>query len=99
MEHTKYMMIALNEAKKAYQIDEVPIGAIVVKDGKVISKARMPPSNKACAVLAMLSKSCTTITGNTGLKDNTSRTFMPMLNPSMLKLATKSHCACFSAGA
>jgi tRNA(adenine34) deaminase len=39
MEHTKYMAIALKEAKKAYIIDEVPIGAIVVKDGIVISKA------------------------------------------------------------
>ena len=39
MEHAKYMMIALNEAKKAFVLDEVPIGAIVVKDGVVISRA------------------------------------------------------------
>ena len=39
MEHTKHMATALNEAKKAYRMDEVPIGAIIVKEGKVISRA------------------------------------------------------------
>jgi len=33
------MMLALKEAQKANEIDEVPIGAVIVKDGKVISKA------------------------------------------------------------
>lgn len=33
-----FMSIALQEAKKAKQIGEVPIGAVVVKDGKVIAK-------------------------------------------------------------
>ena len=31
----KYMREALKEAKKAYLKDEVPIGAIIVKDGKI----------------------------------------------------------------
>lgn len=35
----EFMMLALNEAKKAKLIDEVPIGAVIVKDGKVIAKA------------------------------------------------------------
>ena len=35
----KYMLLALKEAQKAYEKEEVPIGAIIVKDGKVISKA------------------------------------------------------------
>lgn len=35
----KYMKLALNEAKKAYEKEEVPIGAIIVKDDKVIAKA------------------------------------------------------------
>lgn len=35
----KYMKLALKEARKAYEIDEVPIGAVVVKDGAVIAKA------------------------------------------------------------
>lgn len=33
------MKLALKQAKKAYKKDEVPVGAVIVKDGKVISKA------------------------------------------------------------
>jgi tRNA(adenine34) deaminase len=33
------MKLALKQAKKAYKRDEVPVGAVIVKDGKVISKA------------------------------------------------------------
>ena len=36
---SKYMKIALKEAKKAYKKGEVPIGAVVVKDNKVIARA------------------------------------------------------------
>ena len=32
----KYMKIALNEAKKAYKIKEVPVGAVIIKDEKII---------------------------------------------------------------
>ena len=31
------MNLAISEAKKAYALDEVPVGSIVVKNGKVIS--------------------------------------------------------------
>ena len=34
-----YMKLALEEAKKAERIGEVPIGAIVVKEGEVIARA------------------------------------------------------------
>ena len=34
----KYMNEALKQAKKAYKIDEVPIGAIIIKNNKIISK-------------------------------------------------------------
>ena len=34
-----YMKKALIEAKKAFDKDEVPIGAIIVKDGEIIAKA------------------------------------------------------------
>ena len=30
---------AFKEAKKAYDIDEVPVGAVIVKDGKIIVKS------------------------------------------------------------
>ena len=34
----KYMAMALKEAKKAYSINEVPIGCVIVRDDKVIAK-------------------------------------------------------------
>lgn len=34
-----YMEIALTEAKKANKVDEVPVGAVIVKNNKIISKA------------------------------------------------------------
>ena len=34
-----YMRLALKEAEKARLIDEVPVGAVIVKDGKVIARA------------------------------------------------------------
>ena len=35
----KYMHLALLEAKKAYKKGEVPIGAVIVRNNKIISKA------------------------------------------------------------
>ena len=35
----KFMDAAICEAKKAMEIGEVPVGAVVVKDGKIISAA------------------------------------------------------------
>lgn len=34
----KYMKVAIKEAIKASQIEEVPVGAVIVKDGKIISR-------------------------------------------------------------
>lgn len=34
-----YMKEALKEAKKADKLDEVPVGAIIVKNGEIIAKA------------------------------------------------------------
>ncbi len=33
-----FMNKALDEAKKAYQLDEVPIGCVIVKDNKIIAR-------------------------------------------------------------
>ena len=33
-----FMKQALKEAEKAYRKGEVPIGAVIVKDGKIISR-------------------------------------------------------------
>lgn len=35
----KFMKEALKEAQKAYQKKEVPVGAVIVKDGKIIARA------------------------------------------------------------
>lgn len=35
----KYMLEALKEANKAFKLGEVPIGAIIVKDDKIIARA------------------------------------------------------------
>ena len=37
--NAKFMKAALLEAKKAYMKDEVPVGAVVVHDGKIIARA------------------------------------------------------------
>ena len=34
-----YMNLAIKEAKKAYKYEEVPVGAVIVKNNKVIAKA------------------------------------------------------------
>ena len=38
MEKIKYMMQALKEAKKSYEKEEIPVGAVIVKDGKIIAR-------------------------------------------------------------
>lgn len=35
----KYMKEAIKEAKKAYNKEEIPVGAIIVKDNKIIARA------------------------------------------------------------
>ena len=37
-EEERYMKQALKQAKKAYDIDEVPIGCVIVQDGKIIAR-------------------------------------------------------------
>lgn len=43
----KFMKEALKEAKKAYKKLEVPIGAVIVKDGKVIARGHNQKEEKA----------------------------------------------------
>lgn len=38
MEHEIYMREAVNEARKAFELDETPIGAVIVHDGKIIGR-------------------------------------------------------------
>ena len=45
-EHEKWMKAALKEAEKAYNAKEVPIGAIIIKDGVIIGRG-----NNQCEAL------------------------------------------------
>lgn len=38
-EDSRWMQVALREAEKAYEAGEVPIGAVIVKDGRCLAKA------------------------------------------------------------
>lgn len=46
----KYMKLAYEEALKAYSNDEIPIGAVIVKDDKVVSKGHNKKEKKCCAI-------------------------------------------------
>lgn len=46
----KYMKMAYKEALKALKNDEVPVGAVIVKNGKVIARAYNMKESKHCGV-------------------------------------------------
>lgn len=48
-EDEKYMRACLDLARQAAEIDEVPVGAIVVKDGEIIAKAYNTREHTKCA--------------------------------------------------
>ena len=57
-----YMKLAIKEANKALNKEEVPVGAIIVKDNKIISKAhnkkeKLNDSTKHAELIA-ISKAC-----------------------------------------
>ncbi|KKM09441.1 hypothetical protein SY88_18700 [Clostridiales bacterium PH28_bin88] len=39
VDHRYYMALALKEAQKAFDLGEVPVGALMVKDGEIVSRA------------------------------------------------------------
>lgn len=41
--HTRFMQLAIEQAKVAESLGEVPVGAIIVKDGEVIAAAHNQP--------------------------------------------------------
>ena len=43
-QHETWMKIALKEAQRAFDMDEVPVGAIVVKSNHIIGKGYNPVS-------------------------------------------------------
>lgn len=61
-EKEKFMKEALKEAKKAYQKDEIPVGAVIVRDGKIIAKAHNLKETKqnpiSHAEILVIQKAC-----------------------------------------
>lgn len=58
MDHSEYMRKALLEARKAYALGEVPVGAVVVMDGEIIGwghnlRETMADSTAHAEILAM----------------------------------------------
>lgn len=46
----KFMKEALKEAQKAYEKDEIPVGAVIVKDDKIIARAHNTKEIKKMAI-------------------------------------------------
>ena len=50
MNDYEYMLLALEEAKKAYDEGEVPVGAVIVKDDNVIAKTHNTKEKNKCSL-------------------------------------------------
>lgn len=65
--HEYYMSLALKEAKRAFTLDEVPVGAVIVKNNIVISKGHnvreTMKSALAHAETIAIEEACTTLGG------------------------------------
>ena len=46
----EYMELAFKEAEKAFKCGEVPVGAVIVKNGKIIAKTHNKKEKTHCAV-------------------------------------------------
>lgn len=62
MSQIKFMNEALKEAKKAFEINEVPVGCVIVKDDKIIARAHNKretiQSSTAHAEILAINKAC-----------------------------------------
>lgn len=65
--HEQYMLLAIEEAKRAKEIDEVPVGAVIVREGKVIARAhntRERDKNALChAEIKAIDEACRALGG------------------------------------
>lgn len=50
MTHEDFMKQAIVQAKKAYKNDEVPVGAVIVHNGKIIGKGYNKKEKKHCSI-------------------------------------------------
>ena len=46
----KFMNIAINQAKKAFQNQEVPIGCVIVQNGKILGRGYNKKEKKHCSI-------------------------------------------------
>ena len=62
MDDYDYMKIALMEARKAYRNGEVPVGAVLVQNNKILAKAHNNKEKKKCSLehaeLIVIKKVC-----------------------------------------
>ena len=65
VEKQKFMKAAIKCALKGASIDEVPVGAVIVKDGKIIARAHNLKETKKCsnyhAEIVAIDKACKAI--------------------------------------
>ena len=65
MYQEKFMKKALQNAKKAYKLDEVPVGAVIVKEGEVVAscynKRELTKDATAHAEILAIKKACKAI--------------------------------------
>ena len=63
----KFMKAALLEAEKAYALGEVPVGAVIVRDGKIVSRGHNRRETKKNALMhaeiTAIDKACKTLGG------------------------------------
>lgn len=64
-EKQKYMKAAIKLAQKGASLDEVPVGAVIVKDGKIIARSHNLKEAKKCgnyhAEIVAIDKACKAI--------------------------------------
>ncbi|MBR3210362.1 MAG: nucleoside deaminase [Bacilli bacterium] len=48
--NNRFFDIAFKEAQKAFELNEVPVGAVIVKDGKILAKAHNMKEKKNCSI-------------------------------------------------
>lgn len=62
MKYISFMKDAYKMAKTAFEKGEVPVGAVIVKDNKIIAKAHNRTENKNCAIyhaeIVAIEKAC-----------------------------------------
>ena len=62
MDDYDYMIIALMEARKAYRNGEVPVGAVLVQNNKILAKAHNNKEKKKCSLehaeLIVIKRAC-----------------------------------------